>query len=161
MSDEVSSRFTAVASDPHAVIRMLLEGMVLLERDTEAGERLIAIVCSKDQLDASGTRVRDREMVRRLLANPTIARSYVGAQPQTDYAMDGTPSVTFDTVYSAAGQGVDYPQVGQAKLFVACSGADRPRPVELRKNGRGEWKVTSWSSLTVGVRKGATAAGDF
>ena len=161
MIDDPSARFLAVASDPHAVVRLLVEGMVTLERDRDAGERLITVVLSKDQLDASGTRVRDREMLRRLEANRDIARSYVGGTAANDYAWSGTPEVTFDTVYSAAGQGVDFPQPGSAKLFVACGGADRPRPVELRRNASGQWKVVGWSSLTTGVRKGATAAGDF
>lgn len=44
---------------------------------------------------------------------------------------------------------------GQIKVFIKCSGADSPRPVTLRKNNRGIWKVTSYSSLFVGVRKAA------
>jgi hypothetical protein len=39
-----------------------------------------------------------------------------------------------------------------AKRFVHSSGADSPRPLTLRKNNRGLYKVTSWSSLQVGVR---------
>lgn len=160
MSDDPAERFAAVGTDPHAVVGLLVEGMVTLERDAAAGERLIAVVLPKDQVDASG-RVRDREMLRRLQANPDIARSYVGGRHDADYAWDGTAKVTFDTEYSAARQGVDYPQPGSAKLFVACGGADTPRPVELRRNASGQWKVFGWSSLTVGVRKRASAAGDF
>lgn len=155
-----AARFVAVAADPHAVVRLLLEGLVTLERDAAVGEALLAQVVSKDQLGADG-RLRDREALRRLTASRDIARSYVGATATGDYAWDGALRVTFDAAYSAARQGVDYPEPGHAKLFVASGGADTPRPVELRRNGQGQWKVTGWSSLTVGVRRGATAAGDF
>ena len=40
----------------------------------------------------------------------------------------------------------------RAKLFVFSSGADSPRPVTVKKNNRGLWKATSYSSLDVGVR---------
>lgn len=42
---------------------------------------------------------------------------------------------------------------GDIKVFVACSGADSPRPITLRKNNRGVWKVVNYSSLFVGIRK--------
>lgn len=140
---------------------MLLEGMVTLEKDAALGEQMIATVCSKDQLSADVTKLADREAIRRLTGSKDIARSYVGATHADEYAWNGTIDVTFDTAYSAARQGVDYPEPGKAKLFLACGGADTPRPVELRKNASGQWKITSWSSLQVGVRKPAKAAGDF
>lgn len=157
--DDFEQRFQAQAADAHAVVRLLLEGMAELERDPERGERMIAIVCSKDQLSADGAKLRDREAIRRLLANPHIARSYVGASHTDGYAWNHTLAVTFDTQQKL--QGVDYPEPGRAKLFVASGGADSPRPVELRKNASGQWKVTGWSSLQVGVRKPPAVAGDF
>ncbi len=44
---------------------------------------------------------------------------------------------------------------GDIKVFIKCSGADSARPVTLRKNNRGIWKVTTCNSLFVGVRKQA------
>lgn len=35
-----------------------------------------------------------------------------------------------------------------ARIF----GADRPRPVLLRKDDAGNWRVHEWNSLLVGVR---------
>lgn len=40
---------------------------------------------------------------------------------------------------------------GDVKVFVETSGGVRARPVTLRKNNRGYWKVTEASSLFVGV----------
>ena len=129
-------------SDPKAVVKLLVEGMHALERDPAAGEAAMGRVCSK--AIATDGKLHDRELVKRLLANPAIGRSYSGA---------------VDTVYSANLQGVDYPEPGKAKFFVACSGADTPRPIELAKNASGQWKVVSFNSLTVGVKK--APAGDF
>jgi hypothetical protein len=42
---------------------------------------------------------------------------------------------------------------GKLKVFVKSSGADTPRPITLKKNDKGVWKATEWSSLIVGVRK--------
>ena len=42
---------------------------------------------------------------------------------------------------------------GVYKIFVKCSGADSPRPINLEMNNRGYWKATSWSSLLTGIKK--------
>jgi hypothetical protein len=42
---------------------------------------------------------------------------------------------------------------GSMRIFIKCNGADSPRPITLKKNNRGIWKVTNYSSLFVGVRK--------
>ncbi len=38
------------------------------------------------------------------------------------------------------------------KLWIVSSGADSPRPLELERNNRGEYKVREYSSVCVGVR---------
>lgn len=40
---------------------------------------------------------------------------------------------------------------GDIRLFVACSGAATPRPITMRKNNRGLWKVENFSSYFLGV----------
>ncbi len=42
---------------------------------------------------------------------------------------------------------------GSVKVYIKCSGADSPRPITLKKNDKGIWKATTYSSLFVGVRK--------
>ncbi len=51
-------------------------------------------------------------------------------------------------------------ETGQYKVFVACSGAELPRPVTLKKNDQGLWKASEWSSLLVGVMPPMTTPGD-
>ncbi len=39
-----------------------------------------------------------------------------------------------------------------AKVFVASTGADSPRPVSLVRNVKGIWKATNWRSLLVSIK---------
>ncbi|MCL2517035.1 MAG: hypothetical protein FWF15_00600 [Oscillospiraceae bacterium] len=80
-----------------------------------------------------------------------LARSYfAGAVPQNDY----TPSqpytvVVSDTPYS-------YDNQGYAKLYVACGGADSPRPIMLRQAKDGKWYL--WEQfLLPGIKPPASA----
>jgi hypothetical protein len=48
----------------------------------------------------------------------------------------------------------------QIKVFIACTGAASPRPITLRRNDKGLWKVYEASSLFVGVVAPAAPDGD-
>lgn len=153
--DQFRARFEAEGGDPEVVIALLIEAIVTLETDESLGTEMVETVISK-RLDA-------REYIRRLRANKNIARSYAGGTYQNDYNdfQATAPDVALDREYSSAGQGIGFPSEGRAKFFVVCGGADRPRPIMLAKNNSGLWKVTEFSSLTVGVRQPASVAGDF
>jgi hypothetical protein len=162
------ARFEAQGKDPEAVTRMLVEGMLALEQDPGLGSQMMALVTSKKNLEIdpdapAGVRFRHTDdSVRRLLANPNIARSYAGGDHRSGYGGFAPDRIALDRGYSADRQGIDYPAAGQAKFFVRCGGADTPRPVTLARNDAGYWKVTNFSSLTVGVRPPAGGGGgDF
>jgi hypothetical protein len=106
----------------------------------------------------------DRDRAARLLApNTHVARSYVaGAVPGNGYAFDeGAIVVKFRPQAKMAGSVAS----GERKVFVWSGGADTARPVTLRCNAKGFWKVAEFSSLTVGVRppqaSGPTAADEL
>ncbi|MBU0935749.1 MAG: hypothetical protein KKI09_15855 [Spirochaetes bacterium] len=95
-------------------------------------------------------------LVDRVLDAPWIARSYVrGTSPDAAYALPaGSLRFTVSTnPYSNI-------SADDVKLFVASSGADSPRPLRLKRNSAGLWKVAEFSSLVVGVRTPAAADGD-
>ncbi|MFQ5832078.1 MAG: hypothetical protein ACE5H4_05215 [Candidatus Thorarchaeota archaeon] len=46
-------------------------------------------------------------------------------------------------------------------IFIESGGADSPRPVTVARNKHGQWKLTSYGSLCVGVRKPASEVDDF
>ena len=88
---------------------------------------------------------------------PHIARSYVtGTSPEQGYALPAGPLSVRVRDQQVHGE----TQGDAAKRFVHSSGADSPRPLGLRKNNRGLWKATSWSSLQVGVRPPGTPVDD-
>lgn len=76
-----------------------------------------------------------------------LMRSYFdGSSAENDY----TPCVPY-TVTVSENQ-YSYAEAGFAKLFVACSGADSPRPVQLRKAKDGKWYLWEQFLLT-GIRQ--------
>lgn len=83
---------------------------------------------------------------RNLLARPYIAHSYfVGTSPAGGYALPEQLVIRMRT------QPRDM-KPDSGKVFVASSGADSDRPLQLKKNAEGGWRVSEWSSLEVGVR---------
>ncbi len=162
-----TERFATEGQSPDGTARLLVEALLVAERDEPLAEQLMTVVLSKRHLTPapdtpSGFRLPPSDQsLRRLRKNPDIARSLAGGTHARDYADFDPTRIDLDRVYSARAQGVDYPRPGEAKLFVRCGGADTPRPITFARNNAGLWKVTGFSSLTVGVRPRASVAGDF
>jgi hypothetical protein len=102
--------------------------------------------------------VRDQQHIERQMASkPWGPRSYfAGTSPGNGYRLP-EPPYRFElsrNLYSG-----DEAE-GRVKLFVATSGASRPRPVSVQRNNRGLWKALEWSSLTVGVEPPAMETDD-
>lgn len=88
-----------------------------------------------------------RDMLRIAAAKPFIARSYlVGAMPTND----DQPEPPLRIRWQPHAQPT--PSPGRYRLLLPSSGADYPRPVTLRRDDAGLWKVEESSSLFVGVR---------
>lgn len=81
--------------------------------------------------------------------NPKLADSYIkGANPENNYAVN-YPFVYEYSTNPTSGNEAD----GYMKLFIKCFGADSPRPIHVKMNNRGVWKVANWSSVIVGIKK--------
>jgi hypothetical protein len=88
-----------------------------------------------------------RDMLRIAMRKPYVARSYLlGATPANDYQPARPLRVTWQR------HSQPQPAPGRIRVMLVSSGADRPRPVTLRQDGDGLWKVDEASSLFVGVR---------
>lgn len=85
------------------------------------------------------------------------ARSYVrGTSPDNSYTIAaGSIEIGFRSQSKHAGS----ERSGTKKVFVWSSGADTARPITLKRNTRGLWKVSEFSSLLVGVRPAAGSDG--
>lgn len=80
--------------------------------------------------------------------NNEIPNSYIeGANPENNY------KVKLPYVYKLSSNRYsgDKSQ-GKFKVFVKCYGADSPRPIHLKKNDKGIWKASSWSSVIMGIK---------
>lgn len=97
-----------------------------------------------------------RFLIDRILPAPWIALSYVqGTSPQQQYRLPEAP-------YHFRLSRNPYSQISpdEVRIFIESSGADSPRPLRLKRNAAGLWKVAEFSSLVVGVRQPATTASD-
>lgn len=76
------------------------------------------------------------------------ARSYIifsyftGATPENNY----TPTKPYTVTISSDSH--SYDEENYARLYVACGGADSPRPVKLRKKADGQWCLWEQYLLT-------------
>lgn len=79
---------------------------------------------------------------------PWLVRSYfTGTSPENGYEITGDFSMDLSkNPYSGS------PEDGSVKFFVACSGADSPRPVTVARRDN-YWYPREWSSLIVGIKK--------
>ncbi len=98
-------------------------------------------------------------LVKQLDQKKHIPNSYVSGTSNADgYALKAAP-YTFEISMNNYSKMED----GKIKVFVACTGADSPRPVTLKQNDKGTWKAFEYSSLFVGVKAPVVKSkgGDF
>ena len=124
-------------------------------RDEALGRAcLAASVASKrlqdglEGFEGQQLRLRDMRLLTAQLARqPYLAASFIrGATPESGHAL---PELPYEIALSANRYSGD-PESGPYKVFVACSGASRPRPVTLVKED-GLWRASEWSSLIMGI----------
>lgn len=117
-----------------------------------------SVVKSQESGNLNGYVLHRSDVERLNRANAAVAASYViGTSPENNYALqDGQEiSIGFRNQEKHAGSVAS----GTRKVFVWSTGADTARPIKLKRNIRGIWKVCEFSSLVVGVRAGAVSAG--
>lgn len=149
------------ANDPYDSIIYYVIAALNIDKDSKLADAMMTVVVSKrDCMDSSsspsGLKLGKSSAyyVGQFQEDKNIARSYVGADWQDDYKFDKnnlTMTVTRD-------QEVDDKT---RKIFIYSGGADSPRPVTVKRNKHGQWKLTSYGSLCVGVRKPASEVDDF
>ena len=67
---------------------------------------------------------------------------FAGATPENNY----TPTEPYSLTVTSDSHSFD--EDGYARLYIACGGADSPRPVKLRKKGDGQWCLWEQYLLT-------------
>lgn len=77
--------------------------------------------------------------------------SYVkGATPDNGYLVPDIMNFEVDTYFQPGEEPKE--DSTRIRMFVKCSGADSARPVQMKRDDKGEWRMFEWSSLCVGMR---------
>ncbi len=88
-----------------------------------------------------------RDHIDRLSRDPNIARSYIlGATPQNGYA----PPEGDLKMYMSRNR-LSQISEDEVRVYVQTSGAGTPRPLVLKREADGIWRVLECSSLFVGI----------
>ncbi len=149
-----------LAQTPQGGAAMAVVALLLYVEDRALGERCLALAADPERVDEGPrgpqlTRAQLWLFESQLSRQPYLPRSYLrGTSPAEGYRLPVPPYVLEFSDNRFSGD----PETGPYKVYVACSGADRPRPVTVRKGEDGLWRALEWSSLLVGV-KGAAEGG--
>ena len=136
---------------------MMVVALLSYTEDPQLGRACLTVAVDRSRLQEGtegykGWQLRRRDMERidaQLRRMSYLPRSYIaGTGPDNGYRLPASP-------YELQFSGNPYSGTvasGEYKVFVACSGAERPRPVTVRRNDKGIWKAYEWSSLLVGIQ---------
>jgi hypothetical protein len=160
--DELIALRDRIATDPQGGAAVFVVALLLHSRDRALGAQALTVAVDRGRLQESAAGFRGfsllpadlRQIERQLEGRPYLPRSYlVGTSPANGYAEPPLPWTIQCATTPTSGDA----STGTLKLFVPSSGADSPRPITLRRNDRGLWKASEWSSLIVGIRPPAPA----
>jgi len=152
--DEFLSLQASLATTTEGGAAAFLLALFLRRSDATLGAACLAesVHSSCLWVGAPGTELTRHDLRRideQLRANPGLPAAYIeGATPANAYALPEMPwtvTLTTNPYFGDADKGL-------IKLFVACSGADSPRPITLERQEDGLWKASEWSSLLMGIR---------
>jgi hypothetical protein len=155
-----------ISKTPQGGVVMLLVALKMYELNKEEGYKALVVATDMARLH-KGRSIRSYEgyslggnypnMLNSVFSRfPYIASSYFpGTKPSDGYKMKQGPYNFTFTPHRYRPQNDE-----QHTLFVPCSGADSPRPVQVKKNNKGIWKAAEYSSILVGIRTAPSTAQD-
>ncbi|MEN8120351.1 MAG: hypothetical protein ABFS35_08390 [Bacteroidota bacterium] len=152
--DEFVTLRNAVASTPEGGAAMFLLALKIYVDNPKLGQKCLVISVDKSLLKEGkvykGYKLGDSDLdliKRNLNNNKLIPNSYIsGSKPENSYKVE--LPYEYEFTVNLLGKAKD-----GTKVFVKSSGADSKRPMILKKNNRGLWKVTTWSSVLANIKK--------
>lgn len=144
------------AQSPEGGAAMFLLALKIYTHNPELGKQCFVVSVDRELLREGtvykGYKIFNTDMnliKNQMNTNKLIPNSYIkGSTTNNNYTVELPYVYQFsDNRYSGD------KSKGIYKLFVACSGANTPRPISLKRNNRGIWKVRNWSSVLVGIAK--------
>ena len=147
--EQFQAKVPIQAKDPKGAVHLWLEAIyIYTTKDKELGEKCITVMC-KDK----DWKTTMNYFTSALTEKTYRWRSYAkGATPENNYQMDPNK---FDITLTRINlqPNPDKPEGQIVKFFIACGGADLPRPMTIERNNKGIYKASEFSSLCVGVKK--------
>jgi hypothetical protein len=149
----------SVACTPEGGAALFVLAMNAYVRDRAFGEACLTMMLANDPLlvekaePGSWKGFRPSEgsafLLEHMLRYEGIARSYVyGTKIDDDYSLPSPPW----TIRISRNKYSAY-ENGDIKVFIFSMGAPSRRPIDMRKNDQGIWKVSDFESLPLPVRK--------
>jgi hypothetical protein len=162
-ADEFVAMRDQLATTPEGGAAMFVVALLKFAEDQNVGTDFLTISIDGKWLmdDKNGykgksvLRLYMQNLRERIAEKPYVARSYVqGTSPENEYVLPDYPITikVFEQTGDADTNKANGEKGGMVKYFVYSTGADSPRPIQLKKNNRGLWKAYDWGSLLVGVR---------
>lgn len=144
------------AETPEGAAAIFLLALKIYTQNPELGKQCFVVIVDRKLLSEGNVYKgfaifsSDMSLIKSQMSkNKLIPNSYIkGSKTANNYAVE-LPYVYQFSKNKYSGD----KSKGEYKLFVACSGASTPRPMSLRRNNRGVWKVRNWSSVLVGIAK--------
>ena len=138
---------------------MFLLALKIYSQNPELGKHCIVVMVDRKLLKEGNTYKgfsilsSDMSLIKNQInKNKLIPNSYIkGSKTTNNYAVN--LPYEYEFLIQKEHYSGHVPKKDDYKLFVTCSGASSPRPMSLRKNNRGIWKVCNWSSVLVGIAK--------
>jgi hypothetical protein len=154
IEDFVSMR-NELANTPEGGAAIFVLAMLLYAENKDLGSHALTIAFDRSNLheDSNGYKgfspaTAYNYHLQSFSEKPYWAKSYIlGTAPKDGYQLAAAP-------YQVQLSRNSYSELNEndIKIFVACSGADSPRPIRLCANDKGLWKVKECSSLFLGMR---------
>lgn len=147
-----------IATTAEGGAAMFLLALKIYAKDQDLGTKCLVATADKSTLTQSqrgykGYTLRSWYTINSGIGkNTLIPNSYIkGSSPENGYSV----SLPYQYVFTTNRYSGDKSE-GKIKLFVNCSGASSARPMHIKRNSKGIWKVTNWSSVVVGIAKAST-----
>lgn len=167
--DELLALRGDLARNPSGAAALFAVALQVYAQNKDQGKpMLIALLVNDGSLMSQSTRPGNyrgydlsnntKFLVDQLDSKPWVPNSYVvGTSQANGYALPASGPYHFDITQN---QFTVVKPDEEVRIFIACTGADTPRPIRLKKNTEGIWKVAEFSSLVVGVRAPASTTRD-
>jgi len=145
-----------IAKSPMGGAAMFLLALKVYSENPDLGNKFLVLTVDKKRL-SSGNAYKGYDIIRmdkdlinsQLAKQPYLPNSYIqGTNPDNNY----TPQLPY--VYKMTYDKSSFSDINtdRVKIYVKCTGADRHRPIWMKKNDKGIWKAEDWGSILVGIR---------